>query len=444
MSGERRFVTAVFVLLAIALALVASRGLLFGAVAVVVAGLVVLVAVLGRDRVALLAMVGAFATAPMYKGIAPGGESTPITPTDLAFGLAVMLLLPTLLGQRIRIPALYLLGVLTILVTGFLATAFADDPLISALQLVQWLVVLVGLVVLIAVWAPSWRIVAVLLWSYVLGHMASSLYAPLGGAIGGRYLGLTHHANAFGEAGTMAFAALMYLWGRNRAVWYRLLVLGCMAVCVGSSIASGSRAATVVIAGLVVMIPIVERSAVRGFALALVMALGIAILPFVVGSSSDMSALGRLTGSANAGVADSARTEALDFGFALFMERPLLGNGFAEAIFVHSVPVGVLASVGVLGFLGYLLVLYTFARPIIGHHPERRLAYVAWAFIAITPTVPALEDRTLWVPFALGILVALRPDPVGDHLLSERHSAAVGETSAALSKMQPLKQTETA
>ena len=406
--AQRRVVTVFLVLLAALLAAASARGPIAAILAIFLAVLVFMLAVLGRERVAFLAMMAAFATAPMNRGLSPGGPSNPITPTDLLFGLAVMLLLPTLLRRQLRLPLTYVIGITLILVTGTVATAAAAAPLLSALQFAQWLVVILGLLVLFAVWAPSWRMVDVLLWSYVAGQMLSILYAPLGGAVGNRYQGLSHHPNEFGGAGVMAFAALMYLWRRNDAVWYRVAVALAASACGVSVVISGSRAATAVMAGLILLIPIVERSAVKGFVLAILGALFVFSLPLVVGESGEGSAISRLAGSADALGADKARSEAQDFGIDMFFQHPLLGNGFADALYVHNVVLGVATSIGIFGLIGYLLVLFTLARPVLGNHPNRRLCYVVAAFVAITPTFPGLEDRTLWAPMAPAILLAIQ------------------------------------
>ncbi|WGY01287.1 hypothetical protein QI633_22445 [Nocardioides sp. QY071] len=405
---QRRVVTVFLVLLAALLAAASARGPIAAILAIFLAVLISMLAVFGRERVAFLAMMAAFATAPMNRGLSPGGPSNPITPTDLLFGLAVMLLLPTLLRRQLRLPLTYVIGITLILVTGTIATAAAAAPLLSALQFAQWLVVILGLLVLFAVWAPSWRMVDILLWSYVAGQMLSILYAPLGGAVGNRYQGLSHHPNEFGGAGVMAFAALMYLWRRNDAVWYRVAVALAASACGVSVVISGSRAATAVMAGLILLIPIVERSAVKGFVLAILGALFVFALPLVVGESGEGSAISRLAGSADALGADKARSEAQDFGIDMFFQHPLLGNGFADALYVHNVVLGVATSIGIFGLIGYLLVLFTLARPVLGNHPNRRLCYVVAAFVAITPTFPGLEDRTLWAPMAPAILLAIQ------------------------------------
>jgi len=405
---ERRLVSVFLVLVAAALAAAATLGPIAAILATFVAILVFLLAVLGRERVAILGMMAAYATAPMNRGLSPGGPSNPITPTDLLFGLAVMLLLPTLLGRKLRLPLTYVVGITLILVTGTVATAAAAAPLMSALQFAQWLVVILGLLVLFAAWAPNWRMVDLLLWSYVAGQMVSILYAPVGGAVGNRYQGLSHHPNEFGGAGVMAFAALMYLWRRNDAVWYRVMVALAASACGVSVLISGSRAATAVMAGLILLIPIIERSAVKGFVLAILGALFVFSLPLIIGESGEGSAISRLAGSADALGADRARSEAQDFGIQMFFAHPLIGNGFADALYVHNVVLGVATSVGIFGLIGYLLVLFTLARPVLGNHPNRRLCYVVAAFVAITPTFPGLEDRTLWAPMAPAILLAIQ------------------------------------
>lgn len=406
-ATERRVVALTLVLVTIGLAAAATRGLLFALIALGAAFFLVVLGVIGRDRAAMLTLMAAFATAPMYKGLAPSPSSA-ITPTDLLLGLGVMLLVPTLLRRSVQLPLVYVMGIALILLTGTLSTVFSPDPLVSVIQFVQWQIVIVGLLVLFALWAPTWKMIDALMWSYVAGQMASVLYSPFDAAIGNRHLGLSHHPNEFGGAGVMAFALTLYLWGRHDALWYRIIVVLAGLASAASAVTSGSRAATVVIAGLVLIVPFVERSAVKGFLVAMGGALLVFSLPFVVGSSGEGSAISRLAGSVDALGADKARLEAQDLGIELFLQHPLIGNGFSEALFVHNVVLAVASSTGLIGLIGYLLVLFTLARPIIGNHPNRRIGYTVWAFIAITPTFPGLEDRTLWIPMAAALLLAIQ------------------------------------
>ncbi|KRC53911.1 MULTISPECIES: O-antigen ligase family protein [unclassified Nocardioides] len=429
---ERRLVTVGLWGLTIALVAASSRGPIAAALALMVAGGVVALAVLGRERVAMAAMMLAFATSPMYKGvISPGGAESPISPTDLVFALAVLLLVPTLMRRSLNLPLTYIIGISLILVTGTLSTVFSPAPFISAVQFAQWLVMIVGLLGLLALWAPSWRTIDILLWCYVAGQMVSLAYAPVGGAVGNRNQGMANHPNEFGGAGVMAFAVLMYLWRRNDAVWYRVMVAGFAAASAGSVVISGSRAGVAVLAGLILMVPFVERSAFKGFLLAIGGALFVFSLPYIVGQSGEGSAITRLAGSADALGADKARTEAQKFGVDLFLQHPILGNGFADSIYAHNVLLAVAASIGIVGLLGYLLVLFTLARPIIGNHPNRRIGYAVWAFIAITPTFPALEDHTLWVPMAPAILLAVRAGSGGREDGDEAAEPDVTDTGAA-------------
>lgn len=420
---ERRAVTLLLTLLAGALAALSTRGIVLAGAAAAMAAYFMLLSVAGRERTAAFTMGLAFATAPMYKGLLGRPEAS-VTPTDVLFGVAVVLLLPTLLRRHVRMPLLYLCGVGIVLVVGTLSTVFSPEPFASAVQFIQWIVVLVGFLGLMAAWKPSWTVVSGLLWCFIAGQGASFAKALFENPPGGRHDGLSHHANAFGEAGLMALAALMYLWTRGDSLRYRLLVVVAGVVSVQSVVMSGSRAATVVIAGLVLMIPFVEKSAWRGFLLATLSALLLFAYPFVVDTAAEGSALSRLAGTVDAAGADTARNQAQERGFEAFLQAPVAGNGFADALYVHNIPLAVLSSIGVIGMVGYLLVLFTLARPIFGPHPHRRLAYLAWAFIAVSPTVPGIEDRTLWLPLSLVILLALR-EPVA--LASTRSRRALPE-----------------
>ena len=68
----------------------------------------------------------------------------------------------------------------------------------------------------------------------------------------------------------LAICLLIYLAYRHtsRSVLVTSLILVAGAVSVTSVLMSGSRAGTVVVAGLVLMVPIVERSALHGFVVA--------------------------------------------------------------------------------------------------------------------------------------------------------------------------------
>jgi O-antigen ligase len=431
--AERVLVTVVISVAALGLTALSTLGGVATIGAIVVATYLLVLAVAGRERTAVLTMMLAFASAPAAKGLAPSADSR-ITPTDLLVALAVILLVPTLLARTIRLPSTYVGGVAIIVVMGTLATSLSSAPFASGFQFIQWLAVMVGLLVVMALWQPRWQVVRLLLWSYVAGQLVSLAFAVVEGKLEGsdRYVGLTHHPNAFAEGGLMAFAALMYLIHARKDLWYRILVLGCAALCVQSVLMSGSRAAAVVVTGLILLVPIIERSAVGGFLLAVTGALFVLALPYVLGAGPEGSALSRLRGTADAQGADRARSDAQEFGIELFLDRPLVGNGFAEVYQAHNVLLAVAAATGVLGLVGFLMVLFALARPMFGSHPQRRLVYLVWAYIGLMPTVPFLDNRTLWVPLSVAFLVAVRAESREPSEAARKPQATASTSAAAL------------
>ncbi|UMG91117.1 O-antigen ligase family protein [Nocardioides sp. TF02-7] len=410
---ERGVVTAALAAVAAALAFVATRGLVAAVAALVVAVGVFLLAVLGRERVGTLAIAGAFATAPMYRGLLP---DLPATPTDLLLVVGVVLLLPELFTRQVRLPAAFLVALGVLLALGLRGAAANPSPFESILILTLWLMCIGMLPIVIALWGPGPGVVQFLLWSYLAGHMASIAYALLEGPlIINRYDGLTHHPNAFGIAGTVCIAIFLYLWPKYRNNWARAALLLVVLASGASVLMSGSRAATVVVVALALLVPAVERSAVLAMLLAAAAGLGVAFLPFVVEASGEGSSISRLLGDATAQASDSVRQDALDEGQRLFSEAPFLGHGLTIALGeIHNLYLEVVIAVGILGGVAYLVLLYVLARPLLSSHPERRLAYLAWVFVIIGPAVPGLTDRTMLLPMGLAILPAIALATRGD------------------------------
>lgn len=407
--AEARIVSVGLMGLAGLLAFVGTRSPVLAIAAVAVAGYVAVLATIGSERTAVVTWMAAFATAPMYKGIASSPGAT-VTPTDVLLLLGVLLVLPGLLARRLTLPSTYLVGTILVLVAGLFASAISDAPLVSLRDVVQLTFVMVGLPVVFAWWRPSIRVVMLLLGSYVAGHVVSVGWGLATGPIAGgnRYDGLAHHPNAFGEAGLMAFAALLYLFAKCRTVVQQSVVLGAMAISGVSVMLSGSRAATVVFAVLVLMVPVVERSAVGGFVLAMVGALGLVLLPYVLDISGEGSALTRLAGGGDASLADTARNDAISVGIDRFVAHPFTGDGFRDVELIHNVFLAMAVATGALGVIGFVLVLFALARPLFSAAPDRRLAFAVWAFIGIGAAAPGLQDRTLWVPMVPAVIAALQ------------------------------------
>ncbi len=413
----------------VGLALLATREntiLLLGALAV--AGLIALVAVIGPERTGILILVGGFFTAPFYKGTAPTPGS-PATGTDALLLLGFVFLIPNVLRGRLRLPLVYWFGVSLVLIVGILASAGSTDPAVSFISLGFWMVVMAGLTCAFASWLPSRTLVDLFAASFVAGQIFSFVAGWARGNIAqDRHAGLSTHFNYFGEAGMLSVGLLIYLayryFGRSKLISVAIVVVA--AVCVATVVLSGSRAATIVLAVLILMIPVVERSAITGFVWAALVALALVVLPLVADTLSQVSSVDRLLGGGGAGYSDSARNIGLDEGLDRFFANPILGDGLIELYEIHNNFLEVAVAIGVFGLAGYLMVLYAFARPILGAGQMRRLCYPVWGYIGFGATVPSLYDRSIWAVVALSAVAMVefeqirrdRPltSPTGRHL----------------------------
>jgi hypothetical protein len=402
------------VLLALTLLAVVTTGSFIVAVLGIgaIGGLVALLT-FGLERVAIGTLLVAFATAPMYRGLEgiTGGVSTP---TDLVLVLAVGLLLPVVITRQLELPTLYVVGLLMVALFGLVACVFADQPGGALFGLIRWTFFLGLVPILIAWWRPSAETVSLLLWAYVGGHVLSTLDAGIEGpSVGNRYQGLTHHTNAFGMAGLTSIAILLYLGARHRSTLARVAALSAGAVSAVSIVLSGSRAALAVAVVLVLLVPIVERTAVSSLVLVMGVLAGAVALPLLLHSGDGGSALGRLAGDPTATVADSARSTALNLGLERFWQSPVIGSGLVDVEYYHNVFLEAAIGAGLGGLVGYLLALYALVRPLLTDHVFRRLGYLPLAFIGMAPALPGIWDETMWVPISLSVLATLG---VGAHV----------------------------
>lgn len=403
-AGSMPLVTLATALLAGALAFLSATGdLVTSGVAVGVAVYVALLATLGTTKVGIITLMGAFATAPAYKGLLPAAD--PVTPTDAMLLVGFGLLLPEMLKNKLRLPLVYIIGVSIVFSFGMIATVMSDRSLESAFALAFWLVVMVGLPIAVVVWRPSGRVIQLLAWTYVIGHLGSWAGGIVTGKItGGRHYGMTNHPNYFAEAGIMAIALLIYLFFEHRAWLARTLVMGAAVVVGVSILLSGSRGATLVVAVMVVMIPLVERSAITGFVYALVGALLVAAAPFLLDITGNTSAIDRLLGGGSSSGSDTARSAGLQSGWDRFWASPWFGDGLIDLFDIHNNLLEVAVGIGIFGLFGFLLVLFALARPLFENVPHRRLCYTVWAYMGWGLLIPSLYDRTLWVPMCLAAI----------------------------------------
>ena len=392
------------------LVLLACRGnliLTIGALAV--AGLIALTAVAGPEKTGILILMCGFFTAPFYKGTAPTPGS-PATGTDALLLLGFLFLLPNVLRGRLHMPVVYWAGVSLVLTAGLVSSAASTDPVESYLSLGFWMIVMVGLTCAFASWLPSRTVVDLFAMAFVSGQIFSfGLGWARGNIAQDRHAGLSTHFNYFGEAGMLALGLLIYLayrhFGRSAVISVALMAAG--ALCAATVVLSGSRAATLVVAVLILMIPFVERSAITGFVWAACLALFVASLPFLAANLRDVSSIERLTGGGGSGYSNSARTLGLDEGFERFFAHPIRGDGLIELYEIHNNFLEVAVAIGVFGLAGYLMVLYAFARPILGTGQMRRLCYPVWGYIGFGATVPSLYDRSIWSVVALSAVAVV-------------------------------------
>jgi len=400
-------------LLAVLLVAVSGFGTGPAAGALAVSVFVVALATLGRKRMAVVVLGASFGTAPMYRGI--GGIGDLATPTDVFLLLGLLLLVPELLEAKSRVPAGYLIALGLIAVTGMLGSTVNPAPIASMVFVVQWLALIGVLPIALAMWYPSRAVIDGLLGCYLAGHMVSVAVGLGEGALAGngRYDGLAHHPNDFGLAGAVAIAIVLYLMPNVRSQQTKLVLLGVAAASLVSVILSGSRGATLAVAAVVVLVPLIERSGLWTFLGLVTAALGLAALPYILDIGGQGGSLSRLAGDSTASYSDSLRAAALTDGWHRFLGAPYVGSGLDEAIGTyHNVFLEVAVAVGVFGLLAYLVIFYVLIRPLLTSHPLRRLAYLPWLFVVAGITLPGIVDRTIAVPMAAAIMAVVVRTPV--------------------------------
>ena len=175
-----------------------------------------------------------------------------------------------------------------------------------------------------------------------------------------------------------------------------------------SLVLSGSRGATLAMAVVLVLVPIVERSGVWAFLGLACAALAVALAPYLLTLGGEGGSLSRLACDSTASYSDSLREEALGEGWQRFLGNPFLGSGLDTSIGnYHNLYLEVALAVGVFGLLAYLVICYVLAVPLFGRHPMRRLCYLTWVFVVVGATFPGIVDRTIAVPLAVAVLAAV-------------------------------------
>lgn len=390
-------------LVAIAGAL-SAFGFVYGVLLLVLAVLILLLALFGASRVGLGAVVLAYATAPMYKGFAPSNGST-VTATDVLLVLGFGLLLPELIAGRSKAPFGYSLAVTGITLTGLISSSVSGAPTQSLVNLVLWLGAIFFLPVALLRLHPSIRVVRTLAWAYVVGQLVDTGLALAKNGTH-RWAGISTHPNYFAGAALLSVTLLFFL-GPGSGRRERVIIWIAGLICAAGVINSGSRAATVVLAALVVAAVFIERSARVVIAVAILSAFGILALALALPSASSSSALGRLLGQGSASGSDLQRSQGFSAGIHLFLARPFTGNGISKDVLytIHNNLLEVAVATGIVGLAAFLLLEWFFVRVLFTRSPLRRLGYGALAYVGFGATVPGLYDRSLWSVVALAFVV---------------------------------------
>jgi hypothetical protein len=373
------------------------------AVGAVLVALAMVVA--GPERLAVVVIGVAFATAPMYKRLAPAG--TAVTPTDLALVFGFALMLPRLLRNKFDLPVQYVVAGIVLFATGLIGSFASDQTAVALLALGFWMSTMFVLLIGVHLWRPTSTEIQAMAWLFIAGQAFSFAYGMATGAsFGGRFYGLTIHPNYFAEAGLLCFALLLHLSTVTAPRW-KWIVWVAMAFSVYTIFLSGSRAGLLGLGAIIAIIPIVERSAVRVY----VLALGAAAGAVYVSQNTVLltkGPIGRLLGHGTAAGSDEERTQGLTAGWHRFLDHPLSGSGLVDLFDVHNNYLEVAIGVGVFGFVAFLVVLYTLVRPLVlSTHPLRRLCYPVFAYGVFGATTPSLYDRTFWVGMCLCIVAVV-------------------------------------
>lgn len=408
-------------LLLLGLLLLARDSLIAWIAGVAIAGFVLFVAACGHERSGRWLVVLGLFCAPMSALVVP--VATFVTATDVLFALGFVLLIPTLLGAHMRVPLMFVIGSFVCLVMGTLATIASTDLMASFDPQMRFVAGVILVPLAFMAWQPSLRVCTHLAMAYCLGSLASIAWGVVknGERPGDRFIGITEHPNVLGITGLISLALVPFILSqvprRQRWFWFSI------AAASGATVwFSGSRAALLCAAVIVVMYVVIERaSGTAGWMLA---GAGVVLLFSNQIAVNANSALARILGGGSSTFSDAQRTDLLEHYWALFLDRPMTGHGFEEAVLGHMVYLEIAYSMGVLGLAGFLLILIAgsvtlFTAP----PPLHRLAYPVLAYAGIAVLTSVIWDRFIWAPLAISFVIAarVRVTPSPSHSSSFQH-----------------------
>jgi O-antigen ligase len=358
----------------------------------------------GLDRASNTMLVMAFGFAPLT--LATLGLPI-LSLANVCLFTGFLLALPRLLREPLRLPGMFMLGAALLTIMGLIAATLAISARVSLGYL---LLAVIGLILgptVVGWMAPTNRQMWAMMIAFCIGTAISTLYGLPRNTY--RNAGFTYHPVALAYSSMMALAFVPYLLTlKVRGRW--LFVPPLAAIAVVGVWTSGSRTGLVVLAALLVLIPVLERSLKLGIAVITVI---IVAMPTILKATSDISgtsALSRLFGGGGAQNSNTVREGTLREGLEQVQQSPIFGNGFSveHTYVIHNIYLQITAAEGLLGLVGLLLILSAFVAPLRKVSPPRRaLMYPALAAILAGPFQPNTGDPFLMLPLGLAMVVAM-------------------------------------
>lgn len=258
-----------------------------------------------------------------------------------------------------------LLGGMAMVVGGILGSYRSENPILSMERLGRLALVALAMPIVIGLVADSVRKYQLLALSFIAGSTLSAAVAwsqtPTN-VWTERRNGLAWHVNALGEMSALALAfalPLVFEVSGKR----RLTAAVCCLVLLSGVLYSGSRGALLGVWVIALVVAVLQRR--RWFILSTALApLAMILVALYHDFGNSQNALARISHQLNAvqgsGAikSDQGRAEGLSMTIDQIKESPIIGSGFDAALAGHSVPPQIWMATGLLGFAGYVYIVW--------------------------------------------------------------------------------------
>lgn len=393
------------------------KGMTYAIIAGAMIVLATLLFVLGMEKFGTCVIWLAMFTAPMTAVVLPGASI--VTAADFCCVVGFSLLFPIIVRKHLWVPWQFGVGSLVFFTLGMIVSFRVPVPFASIDLNLRVTAATILMPLAFAWWAPRGRKLFWIVAAYPLGQCFNVVYAVLQGPTlgNGRYKGLTEQPTAFGYASLLALCVIPFLMVSVQRK-YRWMAGPAALILIYGIWISGSRASLLVLAILVVLYPLLERSLKAAYVVAFLGVIGMAMFQRILDQNGGSNALARLFGGSGSGGSDEARIDGLMDAFHVFEKHPIFGAGYEfDTFLAHNIYMQVLTCVGVVGFVAFMLILWAFAIPLFtGRQPYRLLAYPAVAYIVVGPITPNLGSRYVGIMLAVSLIGAtigrMGPDDV--------------------------------